>query len=145
MGHYTKIYGYIESHRKHTEHNQSILDAFEFDEVYPFANGFGRFIGSTRGKWLVASYATIVRHDDEETWLDWILRFEELLMLMDGYFAEVRFQSDRQGSAYIRRYSGFGDETEVSAIWIREPPSEPAVAGAINFSEDLDVPVEESS
>ena len=83
MGHYTTIYGYVDSYLKFVDHNQAVLKSFTYDEVYPFANGFGQFVGM--GDSLIASYATIVKDDDEETWMDWIGRFEELEAQLDGH------------------------------------------------------------
>lgn len=145
MGHYTSIYGYIESHKKYIDRNQAAIANFQFDEVFPFANGFGQFNGSTRGSFLISSYATIVKNDDEETWLEWILRFEELLGEMDGYLAKARFESDMLGIVYVRDYFVFGDSKKISEIWIREPSSQPAVAGAIDFMDDEEASSEETS
>ena len=134
MAHYTTIFGYVESFHQYLDRNQAVLDNFTFDEVYPFANGFGKFVGL--GDTLIAAYATIVKYEDEETWLDWINRFEELNAQLDGHIAQFRFESDNN-PVYVRGYSRLADEAEIWESWVllREPFGRPAQAGVITYTE----------
>lgn len=115
MGHNTTIFGFIECASEHAGMNQKTIDAFAFDDVYPFVNSFGWFNFTYQG--ATVPFSQNFKGDSPEEWRAWFVRFEELLSGLRILSATVIFDSEMKSKRYVRDYVCVDEKIVCYEVW----------------------------
>ena len=88
MGHGTHYFGYIQTidDDRKIENEKAIRD-FEFDDLWPFVDAFGRFNEHYWGG--IISYGLHIKGDEPSDIALWLKGFHNLLSKLDGFSAEI--------------------------------------------------------
>ena len=118
MGFQTLVYGYILTFPARDDKTRVLLRSISFDAVYPFPNLFhGPYPGY---QWSTISFAGSFKDLDEELNL-WQSRFEQLLMTIQGFSAQVDIVSEKGGRKsieYMRIMKNDAVENSVNRTWL---------------------------
>ena len=92
MGFQTVVFGYIQTFPARDNETRVLLRRIYFDPVYPFPNLFhGPYPGY---QWSTISFAGSFKDFDEELSV-WLSRFENLLVTIQAFTAEVAIVSEK--------------------------------------------------
>lgn len=94
MGFTSVVFGYIATDPAFGSDNQAVLNRCDFDDWYPFTNIFTLKEGKYKSS--MVSFAGCYK-DLEEDWVEWVRRFEALLMSLFARYARVYLETEDRG------------------------------------------------